>query len=79
MPSSGGSSRPRDELNLHLFTCALASRFFTTSATWEAPSFTGTCTNILNPAKSFADFERRQEVRKIEGEQHIAVMIFVFA
>ena len=48
---------------------ALASEFFTTSATWEAPSFTGTFTNILNPAQSFADFEGKQEVRKIEGEQ----------
>ena len=37
MPSSRGSSRPRDQT--HISTSpALAGRFFTTSTTWEAPS-----------------------------------------
>ena len=33
MPSSRGSSRPRDQTQV---PCALAGRFFNTSATWEA-------------------------------------------
>ena len=35
MPSSRGSSRPRDASYISYVSC-IAGRFFTTSATWEA-------------------------------------------
>ena len=36
MPSSRGSSKPRDQTHVSM-SPALAGEFFTTSATWEAP------------------------------------------
>ena len=36
MPSSRGSSQPRDQTHVSLMSPALAGGFFTTSATWEA-------------------------------------------
>ena len=43
LPSSKGSSRPRNQTPASLGSPALAGRFFTTSATWEAlfPPTTG--------------------------------------
>ena len=39
MPSSRGSSLPRDQTRISTFP-ALAGGFFTTSAAWEAPIYT---------------------------------------
>ena len=36
MPSSRGSSQPRDQTRISYMTPALAGRFFITSTTWEA-------------------------------------------
>ena len=36
MPSSSGSSRPRDQTQVSYVSC-IASKFFTVSATWEVP------------------------------------------
>ena len=39
IPSSKGSSQPRDQTRVSLTAPTLAGRFFTTSTTWEAPFF----------------------------------------
>ena len=48
MPSSRGSSGPRDRT--HLTSSALAGRFFTSSGTWEAPPSWGTYNKWMSPS-----------------------------
>ena len=45
-PSPGGSSWPRDRTRISYVSC-IASEFFTTSTTWEAPRW-GSCCSILS-------------------------------
>ena len=53
MPSSRGSSQPRDQTRVS-FISWIADRFFTTSTTWEAPNHWTTREHpiiyVLNPA-----------------------------
>ena len=53
MPYSRGSSRPRDG-TLILMSPALASRFFTTSVTWEA-KFTAAAAKSLQSCPTLCD------------------------
>ena len=43
MPSSRGSSQPRDQTRVSLMSPALTGRFFATSTTWEAPIYQHYC------------------------------------
>ena len=43
IPSSGGSSQPRDWTYIFLISPSLGGWFFTTSATWEAQLFSNSC------------------------------------
>ena len=44
MPSSRGSSQPRDQTQVSCVSC-IGRRFFTTSGTWETPAFTEALSN----------------------------------
>ena len=58
MPSTRGSSRPRDRTLMSLMSPALAGKFFITSTTCEAPSG-GSSGNIKNDKQSLLGYSPR--------------------
>ena len=65
VPSSRGSSSPRDRI-MYLMSPSLAGRFFTTSATWEAPNPEHLLLiSILTPWWASKDSQRKQALRSI--------------
>ena len=63
MPSSKGSSQPRDRTYVSM-SPALAGRFFTTSANWKAQGM-----RIMIYMSAMGTF-RFREVKRLSGESH---------
>ena len=66
MPSSRRSSWPRDQTQVSCGSC-ISGRFFTTSATWEAP----TCESLINvPAKITTIGKQKVSLPRAGGLHH---------